>query len=326
MAVVIVNLNGGPLLEKTLEHLDRQTTAPARTIVVDNGSTDGSAERVEQLHPHVELLRMGRNAGFAAANNAAVRQAEDCEWIALLNPDAFPEPSWLEALLEAAARAPAYNSFGSRLMVAGVDGQVDGTGDLYHVNGLAWRRDHGRRLGDVNRGEQDEIFSPCAAAALYRRDAFLDAGGFDESYFCYLEDVDLGFRMRLRGGRSLYVPASIVHHVGSSTAGLESDFQIYHSERNVVWTFVKDMPGNLVWRHLPHHLLVNLLSLLWFSLRGHARTVVRAKLDALKGLPHAIRERRQTQSRRTISPRAARRAMEGGPGVYARILRRALRP
>jgi GT2 family glycosyltransferase len=322
---VIVNANSGRLLDTTLEHLARQTTPPTRTVVVDNASTDGSAERVERLFPDIELIRMERNIGFAAANNVAARVVADCELIALLNPDAFAEPSWLEALLAAAAEAPAHSSFASRLMVASSDGVLDGTGDVYHVSGLAWRRDHGRPLADAGQAPAGEIFSPCAAAALYRRDAFLAAGGFDESYFCYLEDVDLGFRMRLKGELSLYVPTSVVHHVGSSTAGRESDFQIYHSQRNMVWTFVKNMPGSLLWRHLAQHVVVNVLTVVWYSLRGQAKTVARAKRDALKGLPRVIRARREVQASRAVSPREARAWLDGGLRMYTGILRRALR-
>ena len=323
---MIVNANGGPMLEKALDHVGRQTVPPARTIVVDNASTDGSADAVERRHPGVELIRSPRNLGFAAANNLAVRAASDCEWVALLNPDAFPEPAWLETLLDAAARSPRHSSFGSRLMIADGDGVLDGTGDVLHVNGLAWRRDHGSPLAQADWQHETEIFSPCAAAALYRRDAFLDVGGFDESFFCYLEDVDLGFRMRLRGARSLYVPSSVVHHVGSSITGRDSDFQVYHSQRNLVWMFVKDMPGALLWRHLPHHVLANVLSVLWFSLRGQWRPVLRAKRDALKRLPRVVRDRRAVQAGRRVSPAVARSWMDGGLTVYTRILRRALRP
>ncbi len=241
IAVVIVNFNGGDEIERSLAALARQTLPAARAIVIDNASTDGSAERVEARFPDVELVRLGYNAGFAAANNVAVRRAEDCELVALLNPDAFPEPTWLETLAAAASEEPGFDAFGSRLMLDGRDDVLDGTGDVYHVSGFAWRRHHESPLRDAPQG-REEIFAPCAAAALYRRDAFLEDGGFDEDYFCYLEDVDLGFRMRLRGRRCLYVPDSVVRHVGSSITGRTSAFQIYHSQRNLVWTYVKDMP------------------------------------------------------------------------------------
>ncbi len=104
MAVVIVNLNGGELVRRTVTSLRAQTLAPARVIVVDNASTDGSADGLDDLYPGLELVRSEQNLGFAAANNLAVHRAGDCEWIALLNPDAFPEPAG--SRLSSTPRAP----------------------------------------------------------------------------------------------------------------------------------------------------------------------------------------------------------------------------
>jgi GT2 family glycosyltransferase len=157
-----------------------------------------------------------------------------------------------------------------------------------------------------------EVFSACAAAALYRRDALLEIGGFDERYFCYVEDVDAGFRLRLRGYRCLYVPDAVAHHVGSATTGKGSDFSTYHGHRNLVWTFFKDMPGPLLALYLPQHLILNVLSVVWFSMRGQARTILRAKWDALRGLPAVLRDRRRVQRLRRIGARDLRSAMARG--------------
>ena len=133
------------------------------------------------------------------------------QWLALLNADAFPEPDWLERLLEAAETIP--NAFfASRQIQANSTELLDGEGDVYHISGLAWRRNYG--LPVLEKFDTEEIFSSCAAAALYPRQAFLDAGGFDEDYFSYHEDVDLGFRLRLKGLRCFYVPKAVVYHVG----------------------------------------------------------------------------------------------------------------
>lgn len=131
-----------------------------------------------------------------------------------------------------------------------------------------------------------EVFSPCAAAALYRRSALRAVGGFDEDYFCYVEDVDLGFRLRLAGHKALYVPDAVVHHVGSgTTGGQHSDFAVYHGHRNLVWTFVKNMPGMLFWLLLLLHVMINLATILWFAVKGRGGVILRAKRDALLGLP-----------------------------------------
>jgi len=324
VAVVIVTANAGPLLGKALDHLSRQTLAPARVVVVDNASTDGSIDAADQRHPNVEVVRLEANLGFAAANNLAARRVDDCDWIALLNPDAFPAPTWLEELVRAAETQPEYSFFASRLETA--DGSsLDGRGDSYHVSGWAWQRDHGAARAEVDEGPPHEVFSPCAAAALYRRDAFLEAGGFDERFFCYAEDTDLSFRLRLAGHRCLYVPQAVVEHVGSATTGRESDFGIYHAHRNLVWTYFKNMPSPLVWLYLPQHVLMNLLVIAWFSARGHARSILKAKVDALRGLPDALGQRRAIQAKRVRSAADLRRAMARGVSGYLNALRLARR-
>jgi GT2 family glycosyltransferase len=322
VAVVVVNFNGGETVERCLEALAAQTRAPERTIVVDNASGDGSPDRIAARFPHVELLRLGHNAGFAGGNNAGVQATEGCDWIALVNPDAFVEPTWLERLLGAAERHPEFSFFGSLLLRADDPTQVDGSGDAYHVGGMAWRRDNGRALAEAHL-EPGEVFSPCAAAALYRRDAFLAAGGFDEALFAYYEDSDLAFRLRLLGERCLYVPDAVVHHVGFSTAGEESPFTVYYSQRNLVWAWVKNMPTPLLFAYLPQHLLVNLLNVGWYTARGQAGPVLRSKLAAVRGLPGVLRQRRSLQARRVVSSIELRRGMEKGAGAYLTGFKRA---
>jgi GT2 family glycosyltransferase len=311
VAVVVVAHGAGEHLDRTLAALEQQTHKPARIIVVDN-----LGDMSQGLTPgHVELVKPERNLGFAAGNNVAVDMAVDCEWVALLNPDAFPEPRWLETLLDAVHARPEFSFFGSRLVMAGDAEKLDGTGDVFHTSGMAWRRDHGAPASRT-RGEH-EVFSPCAAAALYRRDAFLEAGGFDERFFCYYEDTDLAFRLRLLGHRCLHVDDAVVHHVGSVTAGRTSDFTVYHSFRNQVWAFAKNMPTPLLWLYLPQHLLLNGLQLLGYAAAGRPRVILRAKRDALRELPRVLRERRAIQRRRRVGARTIRRSLGRGPSVYA---------
>ena len=324
VAVVIVNWNSGGHLDRALSALSRQTVRPARVIVVDNASSDGSADGLEGRHPGVEVIHAGANLGFAAGNNLGVRAADGCEWVALLNPDAFPEPDWLERMLAAAEAHPGHALLGARLLLDDRPEVLDGTGDAYHVSGLAWRRHHGRPVAEAPAGAE-EVFGPCAAAALYRRADFLAVGGFEERYFCYLEDVDLALRLRLAGHRALAVPDAVVRHVGSALTGRESDFTVYHSHRNIVWTYVTGMPGRLVWLYLPQHLLMNLLTVVWFATRGQARVILRAKRDALLGLPWAIARRRRVQRARRVEPEALRRQMARGLAGYLTAAQRARR-
>jgi GT2 family glycosyltransferase len=314
VGVVIVNYNAGEYLTLAVESLLAQTAPPHRIVVVDNASTDGSTAGIAELHPSVELVALQKNLGFAAGNNLGVSRCLDCEFVALLNPDAFPEPAWLETLLTAADRHPEFAVFGSRLLLYGDDRFLDGTGDCYHVNGLGFRRDTGA-AADVER-PTGESFSACAAAALYRHAAFAEVGGFDESFFCYYEDTDLAFRLRLAGHRCLYVSDAVARHVGSATAGAFSEFTVYHSARNQVWAYVKNMPGPLFWLYLPQHVLMNVLTVVAYLPRRKASAALAGKRDALRGLPRVLRQRRRIQAGRRVGPSEIRRSLARGLGVY----------
>lgn len=310
IAVIIVNWNGGAYLAKVLRALEQQRRRPDRTIVVDNASSDGSCAVLSDF-PTVELIAMSSNVGFAAGNNTAAAAVVDCDWLAFLNPDAFPDPEWLQRLAAATEERPEYAMFASELRRAADPEWLDGAGDAYHVCGLSWRIGHGHPRATAGTSPY-EVFSPCGAAALIRRDAFDDAGGFDASYFCYVEDVDLAFRMRLRGHRCLYIPGAIVHHVGSGLTGRHSAFSVYHGHRNLVWTWFKNMPGWWLARYLPQHLLLTMASLLRFGTNGHFLTILRAKRDALLGLRAVLAERRRVQSRRLVPSRSVIAVMTHG--------------
>jgi GT2 family glycosyltransferase len=310
VAVVIVNWNGARFLERCLASLMRQTRMPSQIILVDNASTDESLAIVRRF-PVVRLLALDSNTGFARANNIAIESVADgTEWVALLNPDAFAEPEWLEQLLAAAQRHPGYAMFSSKMLDAADTSRLDGIGDAYHISGRVWRRGHGAPNGREAQ-QECEVFSPCAAAALYRRSALQEAGGFDEGFFCYVEDVDLGFRLRLLGYGCLYVPESAVLHIGSATTGgQQSDFATYHGHRNLVWCYIKNMPGLLFWLLLPLHLMMNLAGLIMCTLRGQGRVILRAKRDALAGLPAMWRKRRIVQAMRKASLESIWRQMD----------------
>lgn len=313
VSVIVVNWNGERFLGRCLTALMAQTVKPHEIILVDNASSDGSIEVVRRFSC-VRLIRLDKNSGFAKGNNLAIATTSvDSEWIALINPDAFAEPRWLESLLIAAKANSGIDVFCSKLINADAVRVLDGVGDAYHVSGAAWRIGHGA-LKSRYVDESCEIFSPCAAAALYRRGVLLSMGGFDEDYFCYMEDVDLGFRLRLAGHRCMYVPDAVVSHVGSgTTGGKHSDFAIYHGHRNLVWTFVKDMPGMLFYVLLPLHLLMNLSSIMWFACRGKAGVIWRSKLDALRGLPRAWGKRRAIQRSRVASVNEIWRQLDKTP-------------
>ncbi len=308
VSVVVVNYNGGAHLAECVECLRAQTVADFEAIVVDNGSEDGSLAHVPGDDPRFRLLELGRNTGFAFANNRGVELAR-APWIALLNNDAFAGPDWLERLLEAAWSRPEFAFFGSRQFKVEPEGVLDGTGDMLARNGRAWRRDHGAPAEPGVR-ESGEVFGACAAAAMYGKSAFLEVGGFEESFFCYFEDVDLAFKLRLAGYRCLYVAEATVRHVGSATTDETSDFQIYHGHRNLVWAYFKNMPPDLLLLGLPGHVRFGLRSLRYWSAHGKGRAIRRAYRDALLGLPGVVRRRRpETQRLRRVSSTEIARLM-----------------
>jgi len=213
--LVIPNLDGEALLAACLEAVKAQTLAPARVIVVDSGSVDGSPA-VAEAHG-VEWHALAVNNGFAAAVNRGIAISES-PYVALLNNDAVPEPGWLAALVEALERDSALSFAASRMLFTGERG-VNAAGDGFDVRG---RGGYNRGIREPDGPRFDEpriVFGACAGAALYRRELFHDIGLFDEQLFLSWEDVDLDLRAALAGHRCLYVPGAIVHHAQGASSG-----------------------------------------------------------------------------------------------------------
>lgn len=297
--VVIVNYNSGACLARCVEALKAQSFRDFTVIVVDNASSDDSLGALDDLPAGWQAIRLDRNTGFAAANNHAFALATS-PWVAALNPDAFAEPDWLEQMALGIARYPSAAAFGSLQIDAGDPGRLDGAGDVYHASGLLWRGGFGQPLSR-QRGE-GEVISPCAAAALYRREVIEALGGFDEDFFCYGEDMDLGLRLRLAGHHSIQLANAVVRHVGGASGGRRSDFALYHGMRNRLWLFVKLMPAPAFWLLAPVHGLVTLMLLARAVLKGEIGVAARALRDALRGLGGAWGKRRRIQLLRRAWP------------------------
>jgi len=311
VSVVIVCWNSAAHLPRCLDTLTAQSFRQFEVILVDNASTDGGTSGVAKAYPRLRLRleTLPVNVGFAAASNAGAGLAAGT-WLALLNPDAFPEADWLVQLVNAAASHP--NSFfASRQIQANRPALLDGEGDIYYTSGLALRSNYNVRR--TSPGLPREVFSACAAAAMYPREEYLAAGGFDEDYFAYHEDVDLGFRLRLRGLRCFLVPAAMVYHVGTASTGPRSDFSVYHGHRNLVWTYFKNMPTPWFWLFLPLHIAINAISILYFVIAGHSIAILRAKFDALRGLRRALAKRPLVQAQRHVAGAEVLRHMNRNP-------------
>lgn len=313
ISVIIVVWNNSEHLSRCLICLDKQTFQNFEIIIVDNGSSSTDyLKDVKTNHRGLNIIveQQKTNVGFTAGNNIGTRLAHG-KWLALLNADAFPEPYWLEKLIKSAQANPELFFFSSRQVQVNSPDLLDGAGDSYHISGLAWRRYYNKPVQEYGKHVQ-EVFSACPAAALYLREDFLQAGGFDEDYFSYFEDVDLGFRLRLAGKKCLYVPEAVVHHVGSASTGKRSDFSVYYGYRNMIWTFFKDMPSPLIWFFLPVHIATLLFFVGYLSLRGQGRVIMRAIRDAVRGLPGILEKRKTIQKNRKIKPSELLKIMSTG--------------
>jgi GT2 family glycosyltransferase len=295
--IVVVNFNAGKNLSRCMATLLAQTNTDFEVRIVDNASTDGSLRYVPDDDRFL-VIDAGSNVGFAAGCNLGAKGCA-APFVVFLNPDAFPEPGWLEALLRAAKSHPDTAMFGS-LQVSVTDGNIlDGAGDCYSCFGVPWRGGYGQPVKPLP--DYAEAFSPCAAAAMYRMEWFTRAGGFDEKFFCYIEDIDLAFRVRLLGGRCMQVNSAIVRHVGSATSGIESDFTMYHSARNRFWTIIKNAPGWLLCVVAPLYIAFSAYLFFRFGRSSTASAIRKGVLAGFAGLPGAWKQRREIQSARTAS-------------------------
>jgi len=318
-SILIVNYNAGAHLARCVAALLGQDFPDFEVLLLDNGSSDDSwaaAQAVVAGDARFHFEAAGTNLGFAAGNNRLSAQAS-APWLAFLNPDAFAEPGWLSALLAAAVRHPDVSLFGSLQIDAHDPARLDGAGDRYFAPGLAWRGGFGWPA--AAKLHEGEVFSPCAAASLCHRHTFLAAGGFDERFFCYLEDVDLAFRLRLAGGTAIQVPAARVHHVGgASSGGAASAFARYHGSRNMLWCFVKNMPGPLFWLLLPLHAALLLMLLVRAVPQGMGGSVARGLRDGLCGLGPIWASRRSLQAARRASSAQIAQALTWNLAEYLR--------
>jgi N-acetylglucosaminyl-diphospho-decaprenol L-rhamnosyltransferase len=270
--------------------LASQTLADFEAFIVDNGSTDGSMAALPDLDDRFTIIEAGENLGFAAANNLAALQAR-ADWLVMLNPDAFAKPDWLAALHRATQRHPFVTMLGSMQIAAETPEKFDGTGDELSIFGVAYRAGYGKPVRTVS--EDFPVFGPCAAAAAYKRTDFEAAGGFNERFFCYHEDVEIALKMRRLGGRAMQVHDAVVHHVGSGISGTESEFAVYHGTRNRMWTWFGAMPIGLMIGLLPLHLGATIAFIVWSAFRsGRFRATARGVWHGIKGLPSILASRR----------------------------------
>lgn len=322
--MVVVNWNRRDLLKACLQSLKRQqVNQPFEVVVVDNGSDDGSPEMVLRDwgdDPLVRVvLRNRENRGFCAANNQGFA-ASDTEFVALLNNDAEAEPGWLAALASAFEGHPDVGMAASKILVYEDPRRIDKVGHLIYPDG----QNRGRGTGELDQGQYDrveEVLWPDGCAAMYRRYMLDEIGGFDEDFFAYADDAELGLRARIAGWKCLYMPDAVVRHHRGATLGLRSSRRLELIERNRVLLAVKLFPWSLLWLN-GFYYAIRLGAGAWAAVTGQgevgkfpglrgklqaALALVKGDLAALPLIPRMLAKRRGIERIRKLSPREVRK-------------------
>jgi len=318
ISVIIVNWNGLGLLDECFTSLARQTWQKKEFILVDNASTDGSRELLISWAgrlPDAQTILLPTNTGFCKANNMAFARARG-EWIALLNTDAVAEPGWLKELVRYGDTTKRVGMLASKILLQDPADVIDKAGHLIYWDG----QNRGRGTMETDVGQYDkpeEILWPDACAALYHPTVFEETGGFDEMFFAFGDDADLGMRARLLGWSAWYVPSAVVHHRHSASFGVYSPLKVMLIERNRILLAVKNFP----WPLLLQNPFWTLRRLCWnayavFQRRGSAarfletngwrqtmRNLLWSYSSAVKLLPEAFRKRQIIQRTRRLSNR-----------------------
>ena len=301
ISVVIVTWNGREHLQTCLSSVAAQIGVRAETIVVDNGSTDGTAEYVRSQFPWVRLVALGENRGFAGGNNAGVREARG-RLVAFLNNDTAADVGWLRALAAGVDERNRFTLVTSRIVYMHDPDTIDSAGDGVLRWGGAFKRHHGEPASAAL--VTQEVFGVCGAACLMPKAVFEELGGFDEDFFASHEDVDLSYRARLRGHKCRYIADAVVRHVGSATLGTVSPFSVFHGQRNLEWVYFKDTPASLLWKTLPGHFVYDLAAGVHFARIGLLGPYLRAKGAAVLRLPRMLRKRVALQRERLVDAAA----------------------
>jgi GT2 family glycosyltransferase len=325
VSVVVVTWNRRDLLRSCLQSLTlQQLNKPFEVVVVDNGSVDDSCEMVEHEFSRaaafrLKLIRNPTNRGYCAANNQGFRASES-EFIALLNNDAEADAQWLSALTRAFDDRPDVGMAASKILVHEDPRRIDKVGHLIYPDG----QNRGRGTGELDTGQYDkieEVLWPDGCAAMYRRAMLDQIGGFDEDFFAYGDDAELGLRGRIAGWTCLYIPQAVVRHQRGATLGVRSSRRLELIERNRVLLAAKLFPWSLLWLNKVYYLM-RLAAGLWAAVRGKGEVgrypgiagKVRAVFALMKGdlgalvlLPRMLRKRREVDRFRKLSPREVRK-------------------
>jgi GT2 family glycosyltransferase len=243
ISVVVLNWNGIQTIEKCLNSLYEQTYKPLEILVVDNGSTDGSPDLIRENFPEVKLIINEKNLGFGGGNNIGIR-ASNGKYIMMLNNDTRLDPKCIEELKKSIEKDNRYGACASKILLEYEDNLIDAAGIVVCPDGLSIGR--GRLENGDKYNEETEVFFASDCACLYRREMLNDIGLYDEEFFAYADETDMGWRAQLAGWKCIYNPKAIVFHFHSASSGSYSSFKAFLVERNRIWVAVKNFPISLI--------------------------------------------------------------------------------
>lgn len=295
ITVIIPNYQGKEYIGACIDSLRGQQEQPPlfATIVVDNGSTDGSLEILRQNYPEVKVIALSENTGFCHAVNVGIQEA-DTPYVLLLNNDTAVKPGFIAALLERMESDDRIFSVSPMMLSMRDESLIDDAGDRYNALGWAYARGKGRPAERYERPTR--IFAACGGASLYRREAVLALGGFDENHFAYLEDIDIGYRARIHGWHNVYEPKAKVLHAGSAVSGSRYNaFKVKLSSANNAYMIGKNMPLLQIFLNFPFLLIGFLIKTAFFAkkkmgmlyIKGYAEGIGRCFSRA--GRAHKVR-------------------------------------
>ena len=249
VTVVIPNFNGREYLDGCLRSLGKQTFTDFDTVIVDDGSEDGSQEYIKNNYPLVRLIELPENTGFANAVNVGI-QSTDSRYVFLLNNDTICAEKVIERLVRIMENKQKLFSAQAKMLKMKQPHDIDDCGDLYCA--LGWAFTPGKDKDNKHFRRRESVTSACAGAAMYRREYFEKVGYFDKEHFCYLEDVDLGYRARLKGYANIMEPTAIVYHVGSASSGSRyNEFKVELTAGNNIYMIYKNMPIGQIFINFP---------------------------------------------------------------------------
>lgn len=269
VTIVIPNYNGKKYLEKCFNALRNQSYRDFRTILVDNGSSDGSVEWTIANYPEVDYVALQTNTGFCGAVNRGIESA-DTPFVILLNNDTEVDREFVREMLEGISRHKRAFSCQAKMIQFHDRSKTDDAGNYYCALGWAFAR--GKNHSPELYNKEEQIFSSCGGAAIYRKAYLEETGLFDEEHFAYLEDMDICYRALLRGYENWYLPKAIVYHVGSGTTGSRyNQFKVRYSSRNNIYMIYKNMPLFQILINLPFLFAGFGIKLVFFTVKGFGR-------------------------------------------------------